>query len=341
MTFRRVIALLGLSVLSCSSAMCVAVAEEAPPPWAYGFNDPPACETPSRAQVSAAAPNSSTAASPDARLRSLPGSAFQFTSTQIRDRFGPADWYPDDHPQMPKIVAHGKKPDVIACALCHYPNGKGRPENAAISGLPGPYFIDQMNSFRNGTRKSADPRKGNTDLMIAAARGMTDEEIRAAAEYFGSMKWTRWIRVVETEWAPKTRLSAGMFVPVEEGGQELLGQRILEVPEDVEAVEVLRNPRVGFVAYVPVGSIMKGTDLVTTGASKTVACGTCHGADLSGTETVPGIAGRSPSYLARQMFDMKVGARKGAAAELMKPVVSNLDTQDMLAIAAYVASLSP
>lgn len=242
---------------------------------------------------------------------------------------------------MPDVVAYGKKPDVIACALCHYPNGKGRPENASIAGLPVPYFIAQMNSFRDGTRKSADSRKTNTELMAAAARGMTDEEIRAAAEYFGSMKWTPWIRVVETERVPKTRISGGMFVPVEEGMQELLGRRILEVPDDVEAVEVLRSPRVGFVAYVPVGSIAKGKDLVTTGVSKTVACGTCHGADLRGTGTVPGIAGRSPSYLVRQMFDMKAGTRNGAATQSMKPVVANLNSDDMLAIAAYAASLSP
>lgn len=242
---------------------------------------------------------------------------------------------------MPEIVARGKAPNIMACALCHYPNGKGRPENASVSGLPVLYFIEQLHSFRSGARKSADPRKSNTNLMIAAAQAMTDEEIKAAAEYFGSMKWTPWIRVVETESVPKTRISGGMFLPIEGGGQEPLGQRIVEVPEDVESVEVLRNPRVGFVAYVPVGSVMKGKTLVTTGAGKTETCATCHGADLNGKDAVPGIAGRSPSYLVRQMFDMKVGTRKGATAELMKPVVSKLDTQDMLAIAAYVASLDP
>lgn len=341
MTFGRFVALLGISALAWLSGSDDAAAEGVPPPWAYGFYDPPAREYISATPAPAATSTGNTAAIPDVRLRSLPGTALQFTLAQIRDRFGPADWYPDDHPRMPSIVAKGRPPHVIACALCHYPNGKGRPENAPISGLPTSYFIDQLNSFRNGTRRSADPRKSNTDLMIAAARNMTDQEIRLAAEYFGSMKWTRWIRVVETEWAPKTKVSGGMFMPVEAGGQELLGQRILEMPEDVEAVEVLRNPRVGFVAYVPVGSIMKGMDLVTTGASKTVACGTCHGVGLSGTETVPVLAGRSPSYIVRQMFDMKIGTRNDAAAQLMKPVVSKLDAQDMLAIAAYVASLSP
>lgn len=327
--------------LAWSAANDAATTEDVPPPWAYGFIDPPVHEYMSGTPVPPAAPTSNAAATPDTRLKSLPGTTRQFTPAQIRDRFGPADWYPEDHPPMPEIVAHGKQPDVIACSLCHYPNGKGRSENAPIAGLPMSYIIDQLHSFRDGKRGSADPRKSNTGLMIAAARNMTDGEIRAAAEYFSSMKWTPWIRVVEAERAPKTSPSGGMFLPVAGGGQEPLGQRILEIPEDREAVEVLRNPRVGFVAYVPVGSIKKGMDLVTTGGNKTVVCATCHGVGLSGTDKVPGIAGRSPSYLVRQMFDMKTGTRNGATAHLMKPVVTNLDTQDMLAIAAYVASLSP
>jgi hypothetical protein len=54
----------------------------------------------------------------------------------LSDGFGPADWYPGDHPKMPDVVAHGRRPDVHACSLCHYPNGKGRPENAGVAGLP-------------------------------------------------------------------------------------------------------------------------------------------------------------------------------------------------------------
>ena len=56
---------------------------------------------------------------------------------------------------------------------------------------------------------------------------------------------------------------------------------------------------------------------------------------------VPGIAGRSPSYLVRQMYDMQAGARKGQWTELMKPVVAKLTEEDMLNIAAYTASLAP
>jgi len=53
------------------------------------------------------------------------------------------------------------------------------------------------------------------------------------------------------------------------------------------------------------------------------------------------LAGRSPSYIVRQLFDIQSGKRHGVRAELMKPVVANLTTNDMLAIAAYLASRTP
>jgi cytochrome c553 len=195
-----------------------------------------------------------------------------------------------------------------------------------------------MADFRNGNRKSAEPRKANTNTMIAIAKGMTEDEIRAAAEYFGSMAWTPWIKVVETNTVPKTRIAGGMYLTLEGVEKEPLGQRIIETPEDAEGTEVLRNPRSGFIAYVPMGSIKKGEVLVKIGAGKTTQCAVCHGADLKGLGPVPGIAGRSPSYLVRQLYDMQQGARKGVWADLMKPVVAGLSEDDMLSIVAYTAS---
>jgi cytochrome c553 len=235
---------------------------------------------------------------------------------------------------MPPVVATGRKPDVRACSLCHYPNGKGRPENAGVAGLPRSYFLQTMADFRDGNRKSAEPRKANTNIMITIAKAMTDEEMSAAAEYFGSMKWTPWIKVVEADTVPKTRVQAGLFVKLEGNETEPIGNRIIEMPEDTERSEVFRDPRSGFVAYVPRGSVAKGKALAAT-------CGVCHGADLKGLGPVPGLAGRSPSYVVRQMVDMQQGARKGVWTELMMPVVKNLTHDDMLAIAAYTASLAP
>ena len=304
-------------------------AAQEPLPWAYAIPPAPPAGAP------AAQP------APDTSMKSLPGSSLQFTRAQISDRFGPADWFPGDHPPMPDIVANGKQSDVWACGLCHYPNGKGRPENAGVTGLPASYFIQQLKDFKEGRRKSAEPRKGNTQRMADFAKGMTDEEMRAAAEYFGSMKWTPWIRVVETETVPKTRSQGGMWIPLGGNDREPIGKRIIETPENAEHTEVLRDPRSGFIAYVPVGSVKKGEELVTTGGGKTTRCGICHGADLKGLGPVPGIAGRSPSYMARQMYDMKAGARAGEWTGLMTPVVAPLTDEDLLNIAAYVSSRTP
>jgi cytochrome c553 len=322
----------GILVLLSVLTVSVSFAADGPPAWAYGFPQPGA------AAVPAPAP-----AAPDTSLKHLPGSNLEFTLAQIRDGFAPADWFPGDHPKMPEIVAHGRRPDVRACTLCHYPNGKGKAENAPVAGQPVSYFIQQMNDFRDGNRKSAEPRKANTNAMIAIAKAMTDEEIKTAAEYFGSMPFTPWIKVVETAgMVPKTYISVGLFVPIEGGGTEPLGNRILEVPVDPEGTEALKNPRSGFIAYAPPGSIKKGEVLVTTGGGgKTLACGGCHGADLKGLGPVPGIAGRSPSYLVRQMYDMQAGTRKGLWTPLMTKVVSRLTEEDMLEIAAYTASLKP
>jgi cytochrome c553 len=307
----------------------VSAASDAPIPWAYAIPPAPPAGAPPAAQ-----------APPDTSVKHLPGNSLEFTRAQIADRYGPADWYPNDHPSMPDVVAHGKKPEVWACGLCHYPNGKGRQENAGVAGLPTAYFIQTMMDFKNGLRKSAEPRKGNTNLMAGFAKNMTDDEIKTAAEYFGAMKWTPWIKVVEANTVPKTRNANGIWV-VEGTEKEPLGKRILETPENAEATEILRDPHSGFIAYVPPGSLKKGEALVTKGAGKTTQCGACHGADLKGLGPVPGIAGRSPSYLVRQMYDMQQGARNGTWTQLMKPVVANLSEEDLIDIAAYTASRMP
>jgi len=316
-------------VVAIASLFATSIALAADQPaWAYAIAPaPPAGAAPA---AKAAAPP------PDTSVKHLPGSTLEFTRAQISDGFGPADWYPGDHPKMPDVVAHGKRPDVRACSLCHYPNGKGRPENAGVAGLPTSYFIQQMNDFRSDSRKSSEPRKTNTGVMITIAKGMTEDEIKAAAEYFGSMKWSPWIKVVEASSVPKTRIAGGMYLTLEGNEKEPLGQRIIETPENGETTETLRNPRSGFVAYVPKGSVKKGEALATRGQ-----CALCHGPNLEGLGPVPGIAGRSPTYMVRQMYDMQHGTRSGVWSELMKRVVAPLSVDDMLNVAAYAASRTP
>jgi cytochrome c553 len=317
-----------------------AAAEEVPPPWAYGFKEPPA---PGAAQV---APGKAGPSSTDPRKYGLAGTTREFTRAEIANIFGPADYFPDEHPVPPDIVAHGKAPIVWSCARCHYFHGKGRPENAGIAGLPVEYFVEQMLAFRHGERLSSDPRKPNTPMMAEFAKAMTDEEIRAAAEYYGAIKWTPWIRVVEAERVPQTTLSAGMYLQTPDGADEPLGARIIEVPEDPNLAEIQRSPHSGFIAYVPPGSVKRGETLVGTGGGKTIMCVACHGADLNGQTlanvgAMPGLAGRSPSYIVRQLLDIKNGKRTGRRVALMQPVVANLTATDMRDIAAYLASRTP
>jgi len=295
------------------------------PAWAYGVpNTPvqrPAGERPA----------------PDTSPKHVPGSDQALTLQHIRDYWDVGDWFPNDHPPMPSVVVHGRQPHVRGCAMCHMPNGKGRPENAPVSGLSAGYIVQQLLDFKHGLRASADPRKMNTATMIEAAKDMTDDEMKDAAAYFSSMKWTPWVVVRETATVPKTRLTGNVFFALPGSETEPIGRRIIETPDDAERFE-LRDPHSGFTAYVPPGSMQKGGVLVAGGGGKTIPCGTCHGLDLQGLGPVPGIAGRSPSYITRQLWDMQQGSRRGEWSALMKPVVEHLTQDDMLNIAAYVAA---
>jgi cytochrome c553 len=261
------------------------------------------------------------------------------TVAQTRDAYNPPDWHPYGHPEMPEAVAHGRRPAMRACGFCHLVNGQGRPENASLAGLPAAYITQQMADFKNGDRKSAEPKMGPPNAMIQDAKAATDDEIKAAAAYFSSFPFKQWIRVVEAKDVPKSRIAGSMHVPTNDG-TEPLGSRIIELPEDLARTE-LRDAMSGFVAYVPPGSIKKGESLVKTGGGKTIACGTCHGSDLKGLGPVPPLAGRSPSYTIRQLFDLQTGVRKGPWSALMKSAVEKLTIDDMIAIAAYTSSREP
>ena len=325
------------------------------PLWAYGFPTPPGPgekAEPQRPPSRALRPNEDE--KEQTKPRSLPGSAGTFSLVDIRDGSNVIDWYPDDHPKMIDIIRLGpSKLDTgrRGCGFCHLPNGLGRPENAPTAGLPPNYFVQQLKDFKNGLRRSADPRKPNTNTMIDLARAMTDEEMMQAAQYFAAIKWRPRVKVIETALVPKTRIVGNLFLPTETERTEPIAGRIIEVPEEEERAERLRDPRSGFLAYVPPGSLARGKQLVRLGGAeikgneiiqgKTTACTACHAPDLMGVGDVPPIAGRSPSYLARQIFDIQQGVRRGSAVDLMKVAVSKLNADDITAIAAYVASRFP
>jgi cytochrome c553 len=273
--------------------------------------------------------------------RHVPDSSATFTITQERDLFFVPDWHPGDHPAMPDIVAHGRQPEVRACGSCHRAEGTGGPENASLAGLPAAYIVQQIEDFKSGARNFAGPQRSPSLLMTAIAKACTEEEAKAAAAYFSSLKPKANIKVVETDTVPATEIARFFYMVSNKGGSEPIGQRIVEVPVDAEQFEH-RDTRSQFIAYVPRGSIARGEALAKTGgAAVTTPCATCHGPDLKGVAAIPGIAGRSPSYLVRQLYDFQQHARAGSAGALMLPVVENLSHDDMISLAAYVASIQP
>jgi cytochrome c553 len=323
---KLLVAILVLMMLSISAN---AQGESSPEPqaslpWAYALNGP-----------------ATELQQDDGRPKQVPGSKQSFTLAEIQNLYGAPDWHPDDHPDMPDIVARGRNPGVYACAYCHLPNGQGRPENTSLAGLPAEYIVRQMADYKAGLRRSSEPRSLPASYMLAIGATATEVEVAAAAAYFSSLEPRRWIRVVETDTAPETKVVGWMYAAIEGGRAEPIGQRIIEIPEDLERTE-LRDSRSGFIAYVPTGSVDKGKELVRTGGNgKTQPCGVCHGDDLRGLGPVPPLAGRSPSYVVRQLYDFQTGARKGEWSPLMQAAVAQLSVADFVSLAAYAASLEP
>ena len=293
------------------------------PPWAYSATDPGFQREPD-----------------DGLPKHVPGSDFAFTYAQANNRFGGiGDWFPNEHPAMPDIVNKGRAPDVRACVNCHLTQGLGHPTSGMAAGMPVAYFIQQVKDFQSGKRQSILPER--TAGMVKIAKALTDDEIKSAADYYASLKPVPWVTVKETTMSPVTYVGIEMRHVKPNGGMEPIGQRVVEVTVDSLSTD-MRDPHSGFIAYVPIGAIKKGEALVTTGGNgKTIPCAICHGPELKGLGDVPGIAGRLPTYVARQLLDIKQGSRNGTGAQLMKAVVANLTEDDIVNIVAYTASRTP
>ena len=290
--------------------------------WAFPLNPPPGPDT----------------RRPDMHApRHVPGSTRSYTLADYDEMFGAPDWFPQDHPPMPHIVARGREP-AWACAYCHLPTGQGRPENAPLAGLPAAYIVEQVRAFRSGERVTGRPETAK--WMPAEARNVTDADLKLAAEYFSGLHFKSWTRVVETATVPKTHVAHWMLVPDAGGAREPIGDRIIETSTDIARTE-LRDTRFGFVAYVPPGSIARGAVIASLGTGTAAACETCHGADLRGAGNIPPLAGRSPTYIVRELILFRQGGRTNAAAAPMRQEASQLTLQDMIAVAAYAASRRP
>ena len=292
--------------------------------WAYPVPDP----TP-------------PAGAADAAPKKLQGSSRSYTQAQIDDQFNPPDWFPDSHGPLPVVVQKGIQ--AQACGSCHLMSGMGHPESATLAGLPVAYMIRQMEDFKNGLRK--DPKVHEPSLRAARmniiSAGLPEEEMRKAIEWFAALKPIVWYKVEEAQTVPKSWVNGGrMRLPLPSGGTEPLGNRIITLLQDAARVE-MRDPRSGVIAYVPQGSLKKGEALAGGGSGKTISCAICHGEGLKGLGDVPRLAGIHPIYLVRQLYNFQVGANTSSAAALMKKVVEKLTEDDMVALAAYAASLAP
>ena len=324
---RSVQALAPLLIFVFAAALAsdtTALIKTQPPAWAYPVNPP-----------------DFKPATDDGKLKHVPDSTAAYSLGQLRDLFLAPDWHPEDHAPMPDVVMHGRKPGVYACGFCHRADGPGGPENSSLAGLPAAYIIQQMADFKSGARKTSVPQRLPPQAMTSLAKAVTDDEVAAAAAYFSALKPKQLIRVIETNTVPKSYVAGWFLAAVNTGDTEPIGQRIIEVPVDLEQFEH-RDTHSRFIAYVPVGSLQAGQTLAITGrGDKTIQCRTCHGPELKGTEIIPGIAGRSPSYIFRQLYDFRQGTRTGISSALMKHTVANLTDDDMLSLAAYTASLPP
>jgi cytochrome c553 len=298
---------------------------ESPPEWAYPKPSPGLKVAPD-----------------DGVPRRVPGSNVTYTLTQLRDRFVSPIWHADEIPPQPEVVARGRKPDVYACGFCHRADGPGGPENANLTGLPAAYIVQQMADFKSGARRSLVADRPPAILKATIAKAITDAEVEAAAAYFSSVKARSNVSVVEAHEVPRTYFTLASYLAVLKGDEkEAIAGRIIEVPENTEQFGN-RDTRARFIAHVPPGSIKKGQSLATTGGGgRTVQCSTCHGPDLKGLGPIPGFAGRSPTYIVRQLYDFKHGARAGIGSALMRESVEKLTLEDMIALAAYAGSLAP
>lgn len=275
----------------------------------------------------------------DGQPHHLPGSTEAFTLKQVY-RDSAVDWFPDKHPKAPVAVIDGKAGAYRACGSCHLINGAGKPDMQNLNGLPVAYMQQQLEDMKKDLRHGSQV-SGSLTNMIIAAKAASDADAKEALAYFHSIGPAKWIRVVETETVPKTIFGLhGLALPDASGEKEPIGNRIVEMPEDYER-SLLRDPTSTYMAYVPRGSVAKGEAIVKTGAGgRTMACTTCHGADLRGMgDTIPPIAGRSPTAMGRQLYDFKTGARHGTASAMMKPAVDKLTDEDIVNISAYLASL--
>jgi cytochrome c553 len=266
----------------------------------------------------------------------LPGSRLTVTRGEARSITRAVDWFPERHGPVPKPVVDGGR-DGAACGTCHLLTGQGRPENAAIAGLPAAYIEAQVRAFVTGERAHARAWVG-ANSMISTAQHVSAADVSVAADYFAHQPYRPHLRVAESATAPNFEVVGTALKRV--GGSAPIAGRIVELADDFEQHEI-RSPDVFYTAYVPPGSVASGRRLAARGGPGGLPCAGCHGAGLRGGEVGPPLAGRWPGYLARQLFAFRAGTRRSEAAAPMRAVAGELSNAQVVALSAYAASLRP
>ncbi|AKQ57041.1 c-type cytochrome [Bordetella hinzii] len=105
-----------------------------------------------------------------AGLPPLPGAAMALGASQARGEM---------------LNRHGDwKRDIPACATCHGQNGEGvGSEFPRLAGQQAEYLLSQLAAWKGGQR-----RNSPQSLMDDIAARMSDDDMRAAAQYFGSLR---------------------------------------------------------------------------------------------------------------------------------------------------------
>jgi len=269
--------------------------------------------------------------------RNLRGSSAHFSDAQMHDLHRAVDWWQSEHPPLPESVAVGVG-SAGACGYCHLPDGAGRPENAALAGLPADYIREQVEAFAGGERAPLDGKWPPSVFMRTTAKAASAEVVREAADYFSRLRFTSHVRVVERARIPGAVAESYVYA-LDRSTSEPLGLRIVEVPDSFEHFE-MRDAHLGYTAYVPPGAVSAGAAMARSGGPAGQPCALCHGTGLKGG-VAPPLAGRSPSYLARQLFGFRAGTRANAAAAPMRIVAERLSDRNIIDLAAYAGSRRP
>ena len=176
--------------------------------------------------------------------------------------------------------------------------------------------------------------------MVWVAGGWPEADLLAAADYFAATPRRARLTVVEADVAPATALTKYGWTYAVPGPPQPLNGRIVETPDSLAAI-YLGDGHATATVYAPRGALARGAKLVLTGGAGGQPCANCHGVGLKGVGDVAPLAGRGPGYIARQLWDIRSGARGGPSVALMQAPAKGLSPAQITDVAAYLASLKP